>query len=587
MRDRKVSVMRVSRRNVIARRHGQRRRGVSLDSVMLGLVIVLLMTPALLGMIKRSYDIQQDQTTGAEMETMAEAARGYVTERYDEIRRGFVERANDAAVAVDSPLTMILTPEDLAMDGYLSRAFVTTTGDPQNYRGQSYRLMIRGVMRGDTAFPQTTLTKNDIVTIGGPVTDGTNLLNDNVVDGDTSNDEMDIESVLVTVGGDPFTPIRAARVAAATKSPVVTDIREEGGDLVAVGNQGNFQIPLDAWRDIAADSGEEIEAGRVLSVVSLSGYAGFGSGGGEEVDYRRTLLRCYGLTEGSPDYESCLEDGNDMWTSIVFNDLPDGSRPGIFNVGQITCEGDGGAAITGAADTLSINCGTVAIGGDVTADNATLAGDLSLTGSDSTIDMDGANASIVVSGDNGRIDVSGDNGRIELQGNNVAEHLVLASGIVAVGDTIPLPDPAVTDMCPTNAVQPQFSVTGAIESAGRAVSGYRPYVGGDRVARIIFFTSEDFCDTGRGTPGSLLTPMSTAGWDSDDFESGSFLQTVTNADGSITQSYPNAAYRGAPSACLNKPADLVLGSQADGYPDAYWVGNGQGLIKYDYMCVPE
>ena len=584
-----------------------RKRGITIDSVMLGLVVALAVMPQIMGMVKRSYDIQQDETTGAELEVVADAARGYVSDRYDDIRRSLIARANDPAVNANAPLTIVLTPEDLALNGYLSRAFITATADPRNYEGQSYRLMIRAVLRSDSGFPQSTLTKDQIVTLGGAVSDrGTNSLNDNVVDSATGNDEMDIESVMVTTGGDPFLPIRAARVAAATKSPVVTDIREDSGDLVAVGNQGNFEIPLSEWQDIAADNGLDIEAGHLLSVVSLSGYSGYGAGGGngETVDYRRTLLRCYGLTEGSSDYETCLEDNNDLWTHIVFNDLPDGSRPGIYNVGQITCDGDESAAIAGTDNVLSINCGTVAIGGNVTANNASLAEDLSLTGGDSQISMGGDNASInmtgsdagvAITGENGRIDVagengvlavSGDNGRIELQGNNIAEHLVLSSGVVAVGESIPFPATNVRNMCPSGRVQPHYTVTGAIESAGRAISGYRTHVANDNIARIIFFTSEDFCSTGRATAASPLTPLDIDGWDASDYEPGTYVQTVNNPDGSITSSYPNAPYAGAPLSCLNKPADVVLGSQADGYPDAYWVGDGQGLVRYEFMCSP-
>ena len=566
------------------KRLAHRKMGVSLESVMLGVVVALFMLPQMTTMMKNSYDNNQDTIAGRQFETMADASRGYLNERYDTLRREFLLRANDPTFDSNTPLVMVLTPEDLALNGYLSRGYVTATADPVNYRNQSYRLIMRGVSVADAGFPQRTLTKDDIVSIGGPVSpEGNNELNDNVVDDTEGNDEMGIESILVTVGGEQIETVRAARIIATTESPVATDIRMYDDVMRALGAQGNFELPLGPWQDIALANGFEIEPGRLLSVVSLTG---IGGGNGNEADMRQALLRCYDIPENTPEYTSCIQDGNNMYASIVFHDVPGRGKPGIYNLGNIDCRDPADPAMPYTPvdpDRLTINCETVVIGGDLTVRDVTArdigARDISATNiTAENVDTD------VLSSDS-----------ILLNDNDISNHLIIGSGVVPVGETVPQPTPEELAMCPSGNLDVNYGVSGMIENVGRAISGYRPYVDeSDDLARIIVFTNEDFCPTMAPGGVSPLGPMLAGLSEGDpDFEEFGFepgtLSVANGVDGAgnPVYIYPNAQYTGVPRACLVGGVDTEVSSTlADGYPDAYWVGDGQGLVSYQFTCAP-
>lgn len=575
-----------------------RKRGVSMESVMLGVIVALFMAPQIASLVKGNFDSNQDTISGRQFETMADASRSYLNDRYEVLRRDLINRANDPSFDAGSPLTMVLTPEDLAMNGYLSRGYITATSDPTNYRGQSYRVLLRAVSVTDTGFPQRTLNKGDIVAMGGPVTStGTNKLNDNLTDAAENNDEMGIESIMVTVGGEPIDTVRAARVIAASESPVATDLRLYDGTLRALGSQGNFELPLDPWMDIADDYNFTLQNGHLLSVVSLTGL-GDGRSAGSNMDMRRALLRCHGLEESSEDYSACIQDGNNMWADIVFQDVPDRTRPGIYNLGNISCappvEADPAnpaPTLPNPAASLTIDCGAVTLSDDVTVGGDLYAESDIYAEGDIYTERDVYVTNDVYANDvNARNNVSSNTmearDNINLAGSDIGMHMVLGSGVVATGTRIPAPKGE--NMCPSGRSRVKYGVSGMIENVGRAISGHRPYVDEtDRIARIIVFTNEDYCSTMTGNGVAPLGPLVAGSTNAaTGFEPGTYSTTsgVDGAGNPITV-YPNADYTGVPRACLigglNSP---VTGTRADGFPDAYWVGVGQGLVSYEYVC---
>lgn len=548
-------------RNNILRRAAVRKRGLSMAEVMLSLVVLSMIIIVMAVNSQRESQLQQDRMTAGRIEILANAAKAYVGEQYDDIR----EQISEASGAVDpmEPAAMIITMEDLSNAGYLSTSLLS--GSSGERFGQEYRLFIRGVLRSDSNWPQETVTKGQIATLNVPDANGNpTLLNGTY---SATDDEMDLESVLLSEGGSPIgegvVALRhGASITSYSGNPTMGFIQEnpDTGDLIAYGNLGNFKMPLSPWTDL----GSTAQAGHFLTLVSLSnsGGGGIGLGHGGTTDLRSTLRRCTDLVDAS-ERLSCIEDGNKMYSSIVFNTIagaPFDQYPGIEGLKKVACrEPDNPERPTGTIDSdtdvLYIDCGDVRVSDNLTVQG----GDLLVEQGDVTIS----------------------NGTLTINGNEISNNLIMAQGESLNGKTLP-PNPLTDEMCPLrpDGVRRSFKVrawvTGLIEPVGRPLAGYRismrsassprglelasnpDPVTGQFVADVITFVNEDHCTN--VLPGDILDPNNKAG-------------TMNEWD------FTEVGGQSVFDECLSGPH-----AGPDGFPDAYFINNYKASISYAVYC---
>lgn len=543
---------------LIHKRAAVRKRGLSMAEVMLSLVVLSMIIVVMAVNAQRESQEQQDRMMAARTEMLANAAKSYVGEQYDFIREQMTETGG--AVDPSQQAVMVLTMDELAEAGYLSDALLSANGG--NDFGHTYRLFIRGVLRGDSDWPQATLTKGEIASLNTNDLNGRPVLTNSVFT--TTDDELDLESVLISEGGQPvgegvIALRRGSSVTAHSGNPTMGFIQEDpsSGELVAYGNLGAFQMPLAPWTDI----GSTAQAGHFMTLVSLSDGTGNGAGTGS-ADIRGALRRCEDLVDAS-ERELCLADGNKMYSSIVFNTVAGADYseyPGIEGLKKIACrEPDAAGSPSGAVDDdtdlLYIDCANVQVSDNLTVQG----GDL-----------------LVEQGS-----VSIDNGTLTINGNEISNNLVMAQGEGLNGEPLP-PTPITDETCPrredgtARTFKVQAWVSGLIEPVGRPMAGYRISMRtagnprglpiaenpdpttGQFVADVITFVNEDYCTN--VLPGNVLAP--------------------NNEDGTMSDSdFTVVGTQNVYTACLSGST-----TNPDTYPDAYFLNDNYATVNYAVYC---
>lgn len=530
--------------SVFRQRLAARKRGLSLAEIMLSLVLVSAMFIAMALNAQREASDQKDRMMAARTDIVTNSAKSYVGEQYDNIREELT--TVNGAVDPSATVSKIMTLEELAEAGYFSDSLLSNSGG--NDLRQDYRLFIRGVRRSDTSWPQATLNMGDLASLNVPDANGKPTLTNGIYS--PTDDEMDLESVVITEGGDTVGSglvalRRGTNITSRSGNPTMGFIQEEppgSGILVATGNLGAFNMPIDPW----AELGSTTSAGHFLTLVSLSDGAG-GGGGGGSADLRGALRRCEDLTDPT-DKETCLADGNKMYSNIVFNTTGAADYeeyPGIQGLKKVACrEPDGGNRPSGPVDEntdlIYIDCADVRISDNLTVESGNLQVDQG--------------------------DVVVGEGTVTINGNEISNNLIMAQGEGLNGK--PLPAAPITDeVCPkkddgTNRTfKVQAWVTGLIEPVGRPLAGYRISLRDDAdpatgqfTADVIGFVNEDVCTNVNGTQ---LTPGNAAR----DMEPGDF-----NTDNVYSE-------------CQSGPL-----AGTDSYPDAYFLNDRNATIGYAVYC---
>lgn len=522
-----------------------RKRGSLLADALLSIGIIMMIVVMFAANNQREAQSQQDRMTASRTEAIANAAKSYVGEQYNTIRENLISSGGEAST--------ILTLADLSDNGYLSSSMLS--GAAGNVFSQDYRLFIRGVRRGDTSWPQSTLTAGDIASLNSPDANGVPRL----INGLYSNtdDEMDLEAVLISEGGTEIPRKRGSNITGFSGNPTMGYVRPDPdtGELVATGNLGSFQMPLAPWQAMGANTGE----GHLLTLISLSDGVPGGNGGNANI--RGALQRCFDLASDA-EREACLQDGNKMYSNVVFSTIS-GSNPayddypGIEGLKKIACrEPDSASRPTGnmdaSSDMIYVDCGDVIISDNLSIQN----GDLNV--------QEG--------------DVNVQNGTITLNGNEISNNLIMAYGEGLNGNV--LPASPITEVCPLRpdgtrmTYKVQAWVTDMIEPVGRAMSGHRTSwrsassprgmslssnpdpTTGQFVIDVVSFVHEDFCSN---VSGSSLTPNNAAGG-------------MTQSD--FTKQGSDWIYNGPMCGSTN----------GDGYPDAYLLNDNQAKVQYAVYC---
>jgi len=325
------------------------RRGVTLAEGILYLTVTFSVITFSAQTLVQERNRQEQNLVAGDLRQYLGSTQGYVAARYDRI---LGQLFNDAP-ANGGLLAGEITVQDVVDAGYLPTVYVNNQGALHKIYGQDFRILARAVLRGDANNPQATADLSNVQDASGNLDP---VLTDRAFDLGAGNDEIDLEVLLVTAGGEAVPPQVGNQIVALTQMPSAgfIDAPQAGGPLRAVGPYGAWQLDVSefAQAGLLEDAG-----GKFGALVALSNYgpvtadpADMSEKNAAEV----TLDRCAALPTGSAAYEDCLS-GNTLYDSIVFNAWDsDGANgvdqfPGIEGVGFIAMsdEGDAPAEISG------------------------------------------------------------------------------------------------------------------------------------------------------------------------------------------------------------------------------------------------
>jgi len=495
-----------------------RKRGISLLEAILYLTVATSVIVMFADLMNTESKRQEDISMAQSMNMMINSSQRYVAAEYDAIRDELLARADLGETA-----SMSVPMQELSSMGYLPDSF---TSNGENLFGQQYVLLMRAVSALDISVPQATMLLEDMDA------DNDNRIDNHLVDQDNSNDEMTIEALLVTSGGEEVPAARGPAIAVRTQKLTAGFVSEEG---ISRGSYGSFTFDISGFSDFP----DYPTPGHFANIISLSRFS--------TVDFTATntgqsvpdpMQRCSeiienpGMTVTSPDYLACLST-NDMYNEIVFNSYDtdgDGINdiyPGISGVNNIDMSGsqdtDGDGLpdrFAKISDVYNIQMGSpVDTNGDGTADRyssitnlARIAcGGASDTVIDGTlvIDCDNvvANGDMIISGDliTGG-DVTGDRFISADMGDQDLSEGIYNALLLASGSTIPKP------ICPPVTadgnfqMEPRIFVVPAAYShpGGLPTVGVRAYAedasSSDWRVRLYNFVDEDRCTSSISDP---------------------------------------------------------------------------------------
>lgn len=330
------------------RSRAARRRGVSLIEAVLYLSVASSVIVLMASLVNTESERQEDIAMASRMNLIISAAQRYVAAEYDTIRERLLVEAR-----LNNDATTRVTLQDMADAGYVPQAFAD---EDTNIFNQQYLLLIRAVAVDDTNTPQATMTEAEI---DG---DGDALIDNNLIDMDNSNNEMTLEALLITTGGEDVPAHRGPPIAVRTQKPTAGFI---GLDGTARGSYGSFAFDMGGF----AAQPEFPGPGHFANIIALSRFSSIDLDGGsfttnisggvpDPMQRCSTILEQPGITPDSLVYQSCLS-SNGMFNDVIFQayDLDeDGildTFPGLSDVNSITMSGSQDADGDGLDDTFA------------------------------------------------------------------------------------------------------------------------------------------------------------------------------------------------------------------------------------------
>ncbi|MCR9149624.1 MAG: hypothetical protein NXH83_05585 [Rhodobacteraceae bacterium] len=331
------------------------RRGVTLVEAILYLSVSFSVITFTAQTLVRERDRQEETLVAGDLRQHLASAQGYVAARYDRILGALYD-----GTSAGDPLALNLGLNDVVASGYLPSVYANNEGALQKVYGQEFTVLARAVLRSAAlaaapGAPAPTANRNDVEQAGGGAirADLTDRVFD-LSDPANENDEIDLEVLLVTTGGQPASTTRGNRIVASARMPSAGFIRpidaENPNDgIEAVGPYGAWTLNVTPFQEagLLGESG----AGYFGSLVALSNFGSVSADPAdvsEKVEAEETLSRCSGLPAGSEDHERCLS-GNGLYDSLVFNAWDsDGDGevdrfPGISGVNSIVMSDLAGA----------------------------------------------------------------------------------------------------------------------------------------------------------------------------------------------------------------------------------------------------
>jgi hypothetical protein len=518
-----------------------RNRGISLIEGVLYLGIASSVVVLSAQMMAEENRRQEDITTASQLNLFLAASQSYVATEYDSIREQLLAQSSSSGSAEIS-----VDMSTLATAGYLPQSYSVNT---TNVFGQDYALLMRAVSVQDTATPASTMTTLQM----DANADG--QIDSHLLDRDNTNNEMTIESILVSHGGEEVPTTRGAPISVRSERPTAGFIEVANS---ARGAYGAFEFDISGFNSFPEYPG----IGHFASIVSLARFLSLDLIEGDSssvVGIDDPLRRCQhiltdpGNTVASPLYAQCLATGR-MYSEVVFNtydidgDGVDDTFPGITGLTDLNMSGaqdtdsngrpdrfasinnvydmnfgtpadtngdaiadkfgridnlyeiecGNGTSSSLAVNTLVLDCATTSVTGNLQAGgNVTSAGDIEAQG-----DLI-SNSDITASGE-----VTGGRFISSEMGNQDYSEGIYQAFLLASGDTVQKP------VCPTTTADGLFSMEPRIyvfpaaysHPAGLPTVGVRAYAREINATtwevRLFNFVDEDRCTSSvNGVPG--------------------------------------------------------------------------------------
>lgn len=356
-----IDAMKIPRRAArVAPFLNQAERGTTLFEVALAIAILGSLLVFVNAMVFEETTRQRDRSLGRDLQLMTKFAQQYLKVEYSDLQTQLAGLSTTDAI-------MEISMQTLVDAGYLPSSFLQN-GEHLNGARQSFAILIRAVSRLDSGNPQRTLTVAEIDV------DDDDQVDADLVDGESTNDELDIESLLVTSSGNPLLPQHGNPAVVASDLPTVGYVQTAG---VANGPFGNWSLDISPYA--ALDSYPD--AGRFVSLLALSGFGVLDfwnsePNDGSQVFPGNLFERCPGFSGRA--LAECMAN-NDVYTDLRFrpvdtdDDGTDDLFPKISGLLRLACvHSSSGLAVAG---TLLLDCDDVRLSG-----NATIDGDLEVSG---------------------------------------------------------------------------------------------------------------------------------------------------------------------------------------------------------------
>ncbi|MCY4007051.1 MAG: hypothetical protein OXE84_09590 [Rhodobacteraceae bacterium] len=252
------------------------------------------------GLVREESDRQRDRSLGQDLRLTTQFAQQYVATEYDSLRASLAQLSSADAIMEISMRTM-------ANAGYLPPSFLRG-GEHRNNVGQKFAILVRGVSRADRSNPKATLAVTQLDSdIDGRV-------DAHLTDGNPDNDELDLEVLLVTSGGQKLPAQHGNPAAAFADLAAVGYVQKMGR---ANGPFGSWSMDITPFQSLASYP----TVGHFVSLLALSGFGAldFQSAGNSHREVTQLdghpFERCLGLTGSS--FAACAAT-NDIHTTIRF-----------------------------------------------------------------------------------------------------------------------------------------------------------------------------------------------------------------------------------------------------------------------------
>jgi hypothetical protein len=462
----------------------RRKRGTTLIELVLYIGIATVIMTFSLGLLREEQVRRERTALAAELQQVTTAAQTYVSANYESIRdRLFSE------TTVGNDLIKAYGMNTLVAQGYLPAIFAQTGTAPKSFVGSlQYGLAVRAVLRSQSSYAAgsfpVTQQRNIALTEPGsnpPRFRASLNLTDNkyVVDpatGVVSNDEIDLEALLVTISSDPCRIVPAAQgprivsqsetnaagyvtgrgtgqtIPTSCSDEVKSNLAWTGMEpgttaLMATGPYGGWRLPLQPYAGLALTAAEfpnvagqvfdgklAVQAGRFVSLLALPNRPPL-SESAKVAQQGDSAMRCAGVPPNSAAELACKQ-SDLMYAGLSFaawdsnNDGTDDTFPGLLNVNTLDMApplASGAAQIT---DLLSLSCASgtsvATIPGSLTVDCPTTQMQGLVVTSDAAFDTNVTVASQLVVGATppprpAAAAVAVTTGEIILNGENLAE----------------------------------------------------------------------------------------------------------------------------------------------------------------------
>lgn len=291
------------------------------------IVEALLYLSVAIGVIAFSGRILQDEQTrqrnqiiASDVQMMVDTMQLYVAQSYDTILGDLFDATSPGGSLVGE-----FAMDRLVSAGFLADMFSEGTGSLRAIYGHDYAVLHRAVLR---SAPDDTVVKTaEIESNLAQLTDGVFT---EAEGGDVTNDELDLEVVLVSrqqPAGDanpkPIEPQNGSRIieltgrAAAGYVPTLAIGSSDDEQITARGAFGGWALSLEPYEGLP--SAPDAEGGVIASIISLP-VTGVVSVLVDARD-RENLSRCSDLPPNSSAYSECLaaSSGNQLFSDLVFN----------------------------------------------------------------------------------------------------------------------------------------------------------------------------------------------------------------------------------------------------------------------------